>query len=252
MFPHFPERTRFNRRRRNLMFAINLIRRVLLEQLDLSDDRQCAMDSLPVPVVAFHLVPSSTSDWRAHNAAFGKVSSKKQTIFGYKLHLLITLNGLILNFELAPANATDLTISAELLAEHTDLTVLGDKGYVSAAVAAELLQQNRVRLLTLRRKNQKEQLPKCLLKVINHVRQIIETVNGQLTEQFNVERNHAHSFWGLCALVHQARRPHLVYLYQPIIRQTQSVTDQVLGLPKHLAQGPIKVFWYEISPDKDF
>lgn len=213
MFPHFPERSRFNRRRRNLMFAINLIRRVILEQLDLSDDRQCVIDSLPVPVVAFHLVPSSTGDWRAHDAAFGRVSSKKQTIFGYKLHLLITLNGLILDFELAPANATDLTIGAELLAEHTDLTVLGDKGYVSAAVAAELLQRNRVRLLALRRKNQKEQLPKCLVKVINRVRQIIETVNGQLTEQFNVERNHAHSFWGLCARLYTKLAAHTLCIY---------------------------------------
>jgi hypothetical protein len=37
--------------------------------------------------------------------ACGKGSSKKLTIFGYKRHLLITLGGVILNFELAPANA---------------------------------------------------------------------------------------------------------------------------------------------------
>jgi hypothetical protein len=26
----------------------------------------------------------------------------------------------------------------------------------------------------------------------------IETVNGQLVEQFQIERNHAQAFWGLC------------------------------------------------------
>jgi hypothetical protein len=31
-------------------------------------------------------------------------------------------------------------------------------------------------------------------RLINQVRQIIETVNGQLTEQFGSETNHAHSF----------------------------------------------------------
>jgi hypothetical protein len=61
-----------------------------------------------VPVLQFYLVPTSTGDWAAHGATFGKVSSKKQTIFGYKLHLLITLGGIILDFELAPANAADL------------------------------------------------------------------------------------------------------------------------------------------------
>ncbi len=74
-----------------------------------------------------------------YGATFGKVASKKQTIFGYKLHLLMTLSGVILDFELAPAHVPDLTVGAELLAEHTDLTVLGDKGYVSAAVAEYLV-----------------------------------------------------------------------------------------------------------------
>ena len=120
------------------MAAINLLRRVLLAQVELAQDQQCVIDSLPVPVVQFHLVPTSTGDWPAHDADFGKVASKKQTIFGYKLHLLITLSGVILDFALAPASAADLTIGCELLAEHTDLTVLGDKGYIGAAKAAEL------------------------------------------------------------------------------------------------------------------
>lgn len=213
LFPDFPERSRFNRRRRNLMLAINLIRKILIEHLDLSRDGHCVIDSLPVPAVAFHLVPSSSGDWAAHGARFGKVPSKKETIFGYKLHLLITLNGVILDFELAPANATDLKVGAEMLSEHTDLTVLGDKAYVSAAVAAELLRRNGICLLALRRKNQKEQLPEFLACTINKVRQVIETVNNQLSEQFGVERNRAHSFWGLCARLYTKLTAHTICMY---------------------------------------
>ena len=213
LFPRFPERSRFNRRRHNLAQAINMLRRVLLQSLDLSQDRQCIIDSLPVPVVAFHLVPSSTGDWSAYGATFGKVASKKQTIFGYKLHLLTTLSGLILDFELAPANAPDLTVGAELLAEHTDLTVLGDKGYVSAAVANDLLDHNRVHLLALHRANQHQQLPKNLTKLINKVRQLIETVNGQLRDQFNVERNRAHNFYGLCARLYTKLTAHTLCIF---------------------------------------
>jgi len=66
------------------------------------------------------LVRVDTSTWRAAGATFGKVSSKKQTIFGYKLHLLVTLGGVILDFELAPANVYDLTVEAELLAEQRE------------------------------------------------------------------------------------------------------------------------------------
>lgn len=213
LFPCLPCQSRFNRRRRNLLWAINLIRQAVLQKLEGSQDWQCAIDSLPIPVVQFHLVPGSTGDWQAHGATFGKVSSKKLTIFGYKLHLLITLGGVILDFELAPANEGDLAVGAELLAQHTDLTVFGDKGYISAEVAAELLRTNRVQLLTLPRSNQKIQVPAPIRKTFNAVRQIIETVNGQLTEQFHIEHNHAHTFWGLCARLYTKLTAHTLCIF---------------------------------------
>jgi hypothetical protein len=213
LFPHIPSQSRFNRRRRNLMLAFNLIRRVVLHSLDLARDKQCLIDSLPVPVLQFYLVPGSTGDWQAFGATYGKVSSKKETIFGFKLHLLITMGGLILDFELAPANATDLEVGFELLSEHTDLQVLGDKGYISAAKAAELWQQNRLRLRTLPRRNQKHQLPAEVQHLYNAVRQLIETVNGQLSEQFHIEINHAHTFWGLCTRLYTKLTAHTLCIY---------------------------------------
>lgn len=143
-------------------------------------------------------MPGSTGDWAAHGADFGRVASKKITIFGFKLHLLVSLGGLILDFELAPASAADLRVGAELLAEHTDLTVFGDKGYIGAELARQLLHNNRLRLMTLPRRNQALQPPPAVRQTFNAVRQMIETVNAQLTEQFNSQVNHAHSFGGLC------------------------------------------------------
>lgn len=213
LFPVQPTQSRFNRRRRQLMRAFQLLRQLVLRMLDLAQDRQCAIDSLPVPVVQFHLVPGSTGDWDVHGAAFGKVTSKKQTIYGYKLHLLVTFSGVILDFHLAPANATDLQVGVELLREHTDLSVLGDKAYISAAEAAELAQQNRVRLTTLPRRNQKQQLPSAVARAINAARQIIETVNGQLAEQFHLETNHAHTFWGLCTRLFTKLTAHTLCIY---------------------------------------
>jgi len=232
LFPNFPERSRFNRRRRNLMLAINLIRKTLLQHLDLSRDGHCVIDSLPVPAVAFHLVPSSSGDWAAYGARFGKVPSKKETIFGYKLHLLITLSGVILDCELAPANATDIQIAEELLSQHTDLTVLGDKGYVSTDVAARLLCCNGIRLMALRRKNQKHQLPESLVRIINKVRQIIETVNNQLSEQFSIERNRAHSFWGLCARLYTKLTAHTICIYiNRLLENPEPLQIKALAFP---------------------
>jgi hypothetical protein len=200
LFPHQPSRTRFNRRRRALQGAINAVRRLLLGLLDLTLDRQCVLDSLPIPVIRFHLVPSGNrADWQAYEARFGRVPSKKCTIFGYKLYLLVTLSGLILDFVLAPANVGELQAGVELLEAHTDLLTLGDKAFISQTVATRLREENRIEVLTLPRRNAAQQVPPAVRRLINGARQVVETVNSQLTEQFHIEVNHAQSFWGLTA-----------------------------------------------------
>lgn len=50
-------------------------------------------------------------------------------------------------------------------------------------------------------------------QLINQVRQIIETVNGQLTEQFGIETNHAHSFWGVWARLSTKLAAHTLGIY---------------------------------------
>lgn len=214
LFPVIPSQSRFNRRRRYLQQAFNQVRQAVLRKLDLSYDPHCAIDSLPVEVVQFPLVPSSTGDWKGHGAAFGKVPSKNdKTIFGYKLHLLTTLSGVILDFELAPANVTDLQAGQDILWDHTDRVVLGDKAYISQWVAEQLRTFNRIELVTLPRRNQKKQVSERFRKLFNRVRQIIETVNGQLTEQFNLEQNHAHTFLGLVARLYTKLTAHTLCLY---------------------------------------
>lgn len=213
LFPLIPERTRFNRRRRNLMGALNHLRQIVLKLLDVAQDRQCVIDSLPIEVVQFHLVPCSSGDWAAHGASFGRCASKKRTIYGYRLHLLITLGGAIIDFELTSANADDRDAARDLLPAHPELTVIGDKGYISAELAQTLWECYRIRLLTLPRANQHVQLPAELRRLLNQVRQIIETVNGQLTEQFQIETNHASSFWGLCARLYTKLTAHTMCVY---------------------------------------
>ncbi len=113
LFPVIPSQSRYNRRRRHLAQGFNVVRRAVLGLLDLASDRYCAVDSLPVPVVGFHLAPVCSREWAAYGASFGKVASKRQTIYGYKLHILATLGGVILDFELAPAHVSELEAGEE-------------------------------------------------------------------------------------------------------------------------------------------
>jgi hypothetical protein len=214
LFPCIPSQSRFNRRRRQLADALLLLRRQLLSNLDVAQDPYCAIDSLPIPVVAFHHAPRSSKTWREHQAQIGYVSAKKQYIFGYRLQVLLTLRGVILDFVLVPAAYKDSQAVMDLLEQHWGLCVLADKGFVSQPVKLALWQQFRVLLLALTRKNQKKNpLPEPLRKLIPHWREICETVNSQLVEQFHIQRNYARSFWGLCARLHAKLTAHTLSVY---------------------------------------
>jgi IS5 family transposase len=224
LFPLQPDRTRFNRRRRALTQAINLVRHAVLQTLDLAQDTGCIIDSLPIPVVQFYSVPQANADWKAAGATFGHCCSKKQAIFGYKLHLLLTQSGVIRDFVLAPANAPDLTVGVTLLEGHSTLQVLADKGYISHAVAESLRARGGLDLLTIPRTNQRRQPSAAFRHLHAHLRQLIETVNSQLALQFHIETNHAHSFWGLTARLATKLAAHTLCVW----------LNRLLGAPKVL------------------
>ena len=213
LFPILPCQSRFNRRRRNLGAIINQIRHRLLAAIEGAEEKVCIIDSLPMPVIQFHLAPASSNDWACYGADYGRVESKKQTIFGYKLHLLVTASGVILDFELAPASETDLWVGYELLTQHQDKQVIGDKAYISTHIKELLEQDNRIELITAPRRNQKQQISKQTQRGMNQMRQIVETVNGQLTQQFHIQKNQAHTFWGLCTRVYAKLTAHTLCIY---------------------------------------
>ena len=74
-FPIIPEQSRFNRRRRNLMGVINEMRRMILSRMELYWDEHCVVDSLPIPVVQFHLAPQARIKWSDWGADYGPVPS---------------------------------------------------------------------------------------------------------------------------------------------------------------------------------
>jgi len=236
LFPHVPDRTRFNRRRRALTDAVTLIRQRLLTLLDDALDRQCVIDSLPVPVIGFHLVPGAASAryWRNEGADYGRVTTKKQTIFGYKLHLLVTLTGVIRTFSLAAASAHDVMVAPELLGEEWDRVVLGDKGYISAPLAQALREERQVTLVTPPRSNQRTQRDPAFTHVTNGMRQVIETINDQLEDQFRIGKNHARTIGGLCARLASKLTAHTLCTYiNRLLGKADALQIKALAFPSN-------------------
>ncbi len=201
LFPVLPERSRYNRRRRALQRVTGHIRTQALRLLDqvqaLAD--LALIDSVPLPVVGFaHALGSHR--WRGL-ASYGHNASKKMTFYGFKLHLLATHSGCILDFALAPAHMADGALTETLLRDKPALTVLGDKAYLNAPLQDALRAEQGLVLLTPTRANQRVQHDPALQRLITHFRQAIETLNSQLTAQFHIEINKAKSLDGLCARV---------------------------------------------------
>lgn len=219
LFPHLPDRSRYNRRRRALGEAINTIRRHvlgwLLTLLPPDERPLCLIDSLPVPVVGFHHARGEHA-WKGW-ARYGYNAAKKQTIYGFKLHVVTTGDGVIVDFVLAPAHLTDGSFTAQLLGDKYHLLVVGDKGYIDAPLQAELAAQHDVILLTPKRANQRVQLPAGLNTLISHFRQMIETVNSQLAAQFQVETNKAKCMSGLVARLHAKLAAHTLGVYLNVL-----------------------------------
>ena len=157
------------------------------------DPALALVDSLPVPACRFA---------RAHRcrsfrgfAAFGYDALAHQTFYGLRLHLRVSWPGVITAATLAPANEADRAVAPQLLAGLAGWA-LGDKGYWSPALRAELAPAG-LDLIAPRRGKGSEasRWPAWLVQT----RRRIETVLSQLTERFHAKRTRARDEWHLVA-----------------------------------------------------
>ena len=105
--------------------------------------------------------------------------------------------GLPVDFAIATADTDDREVLPLFCERGTYPIIIGDKGYISEEVEADLLMSDNVCLLPTRRKNQKAQYPSKFRKLHQKIRRRIETTISQLTQQFNVSRIRARSHWGM-------------------------------------------------------
>lgn len=78
------------------------------------------------------------SSFHGHGADYGKCPSKKETYFGYKVHVMITLEGYITTFEITPASTDDREGLRDIVEGQSGLVILGDKGYVGESLTREM------------------------------------------------------------------------------------------------------------------
>ena len=102
--------------------------------------------------------------------------------FGFKLHLIITEKGEIIEFMITAANVDDRNpLKNEKYLQKIFGKLFGDKGDISQKIA-EILAEKNINLITGIRNNMKNSLMNLKDKILLRKRSIIETVNGKLKE----------------------------------------------------------------------
>ena len=111
LFAYLPERSRFNRRRRNLCHASETLRCALRKCLP--DAEVFIVDSFPIRVCDFKRGRASTSPLKCADATgtlatYGKCATKSLgTFFGFRGSLITTVYGLPVDFAIATADTDD-------------------------------------------------------------------------------------------------------------------------------------------------
>jgi transposase len=147
-------------------------------------------------------------------AARGKTSV--DWFFGFKLHLVVNEHGELLNLCITPGNTDDRKPVPELLKQLFG-KVFADRGYVSAALAQQLLADFGIQFFAKPRRNMKNQLMHLSDKLLARKRSIIETIIDQLKNISQIEHSRhrspvncfVHLLCGLIAYCHQPKKPSL-------------------------------------------
>lgn len=195
-FPRLPDRSNFVRQ----CAATGWVKRRFLDALTQAEDTFIQLvDSMPLHVCEF--VRARRCRLFKGQASYGKWF--KQTIYGFKLHLKLTMRGLVRAFTLTPAKTSDVTVVPELVESDHHGWVVGDKGYRSKPLTQQLLHDQQLVLHTPVRRNEKQPqlLPDATHKQLVGMRRLIETVNGQLEQQFQIKDVWARDLWHLTVRV---------------------------------------------------
>ena len=181
----------------NLWVIKQRLHQQLLIDLGAVTDPIHLVDGCPMPVCV--LARASQCRCFPETADFGYCAAKKQYYYGLHGHLMITFDGVITAWTVTPAVGDEREALWDL-AEGVRGLVIGDKGYLGAFLQAELATVG-IDLQTPWRANMKDPRPPKVVQQLARTRRLVETVIGQLTEQFHFEKIRARDQWHLTSRI---------------------------------------------------
>jgi Transposase DDE domain len=229
MFPRLPAPGRFNYRRRALMLITEQVRRVVVEQWGLlpGEDTVRLTDSAPIPVCTYTRAKLNKTIEQDRHLYFGYTPARKAKVFGFKLHVGTSFEGVVDQWLLAPASLHDSQVTALYEGEE-----LGGPGGVGVQLVADGAFNNpgwrramrykygpTMQIWALPRKDTRHPWPVEFRRVVARVRRRVETALSVLQTVFNIEQPHSRSLSGLvCRMATRLLAHTLCFISAPLLR----------------------------------
>jgi len=191
LFPNLLERSRFNRRRRQLAMITEQIRQYLRIELIPEEDSDRLIDSAPIPACTYGR--ASQCHTAVGEEHFSVMPSRKAKLFGFRAQVLATFDQVVDQWMLVPAAPRDSKMAATFLEDVGNLRIWGDNAYHDPTVQAWLKEARHIELLAAQRKDARELWPEQVRALFGRARRLIETVLSVLCTVFHLEQIGARS-----------------------------------------------------------
>jgi hypothetical protein len=198
LFPHLPHQSEANRRIRWLWGAFEQLRSHLAAQIPEDDCQQIDTSALPVKHTSRVRGPDGWTGPDGPHARFGRDAAHAEWLYGFRLAVKTDLGSRIVRAQsIVPAAVNERDVGSDLLeAGPPPRDLLADKGFNGRAFAAGQARRGTAVLLPPA-KGKRHQMPPVLRKIIAGWRNRIETTFQEITDQMELARHGAHTFWGL-------------------------------------------------------
>ncbi len=194
--PNLISRRQYNQRRKLTAVLGEEIRKDIAMAMDGNKD-VFSIDSKPVKVCQNARAKRCAMGRDDYERApqWGYCASQGIHYYGYKLHAVCGISGVIHSYDMTAANVHDLHYLKDVQWEYHDCMMLGDKGYLSTGIQQNLFEVANITLEVPYRLNQRNWKPPTW--AYRKFRKRIETLFSQLNDQFMMIRNYAKQPTGL-------------------------------------------------------
>ena len=198
LFPHLPHQSEANRRIRWLRGAFEQLRCHLAGQLPADDCHQIDTTALPVKHTSRVRGPDSWTGPGGLHARFGRDAAHAEWFYGFRLAIKTDLGARIVRaWSIVPAAVNERDVASDLLETGPPpRDLIAGKGFSGKAFAASQAARGTA-VLTPPAKGQRHRMLPILRKIIAEWRNRIETTFKEITDQMELARHGAHTFWGL-------------------------------------------------------